>query len=139
MRLLIAAFVLFSPAAFAQIQVESGYAHETPPAAQVAGGYVVIRNAGIAPDRLVGAFSPASARVEMHIMSMDSGVMKMRQVDRLALPAKGVLELKPGTAHLMLVDINRPFRTGDVIPVTLRFERAGERKVELHVRPMSAR
>lgn len=58
------------------------------------------------------------------------------QVNGLPLPAKGVLELKPGAAHLMFVDINRPLMAGDTIPVTLRFERAGERRVELRVRPL---
>jgi len=118
---------------------QRGPAHLLPPAARVAGGYVVIRNVGPAPDRLIGAASPAAARVEMHLMAMEGGVMKMREVNGFLLPANGVLELKPGAAHLMFVDINRPFKAGDAVPVTLRFERAGERKIELYVRPIDAR
>ena len=139
MKQLLAALMLFSPAAFAQIQIENAWAHATPPAAQVAGGYLAIRNVGSALDRLIGAASPAAARVEMHVVVMESGVMKMREVNGLPLPANGVLELKPGAAHLMFVDISRPFKAGDAVPVTLRFERAGERKFELHVRPVTAR
>lgn len=139
MKRLLAALMLCSPAALAQIQIESAWAPATPPAAQVAGGYLVIRNVGSVPDRLIGASSPASARVEMHVMGMDWGVMKMREVNDLPLPANGVLELKPGAAHLMFVDISRPFKAGDAVPVTLRFERTGERKVELHIRPITSR
>lgn len=98
-----------------------------------------MRNIGAAPDRLIGADSPASTRVEIRVIGMESGVMKMRQANGLPLPAKGVLDLKPGAAHLMFVDISRPFKEGDAVPVTLRFERAGERKVQLHIRPFTAR
>ena len=139
MKRLLAALMMFSPAAMAQIQIENAWAQATPPAARVAGGYLVIRNAGPSPDQLIGAASPAAARVEMHIISMDGGVMKMREVKGLPLPAKGVLELKAGAAHLMFVDISRPFKAGDAVPVILRFERAGARNVELHVRPLAAR
>ena len=139
MKRILAALMLFSPAAFAQIQIENPWAQATPPATRVAGGYAVIRNSGTAPDRLIGASSPASARVEMHVMSMEGGVMKMRQANGLPLPANGVLEIKPGAAHFMFLDISRPFQIGDAIPVTLQFERAGERKTELHVRPLEAR
>lgn len=136
MKRLLAALMLVSPPAIAQVQIENAWARATPPAARIAGGYVTIRNAGTAADRLVGASSPAAARVELHVVSMEGGVMKMRQVNGLPLPAKGVLELKPGAAHLMFVDIKRPFKAGDAVPVTLRFERAGERRVELRVRPL---
>jgi len=78
---LLAAIALFSPAAIAQVEIENAWARATPPAARVAGGYLVIRNAGPAPDRLIGASSPAAARVEMHVMGMENGVMKMRQVE----------------------------------------------------------
>ena len=136
MENLLAVLMLFFQTASAQIQVESAWAPATPPAARIAGGYLVIRNAGAAPDRLVGVTSPASSRVEMHVVSMESGVMKMRQVLELVVPAKGILELKPGAAHLMFVDLVRPFRAGGMIPLALRFERAGERKTDLLIRPV---
>ena len=139
MRQLIAALVLFSPSAFAQIQIENPWAHATPPAARVAGGYLVIRNTGPGADRLIGASSSASERVEMHSMSMEGGVMKMRELKNVPLPVGGTLELRPGETHLMFVNLNRPFKAGEAVLVTLRFERAGERKVELHVRPLTAR
>lgn len=86
----------------------------------------MIGNAGSAPDRLLGAESPLAVRVEMHVATMEAEVMKMRQAKSLEVPPKGTLELKPGGAHLVFVDIQGPFREGDLVPVTLRFERAGE-------------
>jgi copper(I)-binding protein len=82
---------------------------------------------------LVSVASPLAARVEMHVHTHDGDVMRMRQVKSYDIPAKGSLELKPGIAHLMFVDIQRPFKEGEKIPVTLRFERAGEREVVFNV------
>jgi hypothetical protein len=59
--------------------------------------------------------------------------MRMREVREFSLPAYGRLELEPAGAHLMFVELKRPFKQGEKIPVTLKFERAGELKVELRV------
>jgi copper(I)-binding protein len=69
----------------------------------------------------------------MHVHIHDGDVMRMRQVKGYDIPANGSLELKSGGAHLMFVDVKRPFKEGEKIPVTLRFERAGEMKVEFRV------
>jgi len=87
---------------------------------------MTIHNKSSSPDHLIRATSPLAARVEMHVHLHDGDVMRMRQVKGYDLPAKGSLELKPGIAHLMFVDIKQPFKEGEKIPVTLRFERAGE-------------
>ena len=127
------AMLLFPLAALGQVTVEQAWVRATPPGATVAGGYMVLRNAGSAGDKLVGASSPASARVEMHVHINDNGVMKMREVPGYEVPAKGAFELKPGGAHLMFMDVKRPFREGEKIPVRLRFEKAGEVSAEFHV------
>lgn len=132
--------LLFAPAvALAQIKVEHGWSPATPPGARVAAGYVTIGNAAAALDRLLGAASPFAARVEMHIATMEGEVMKMRQATSLEVPAKGTLPLKPGGAHLMFVDIGRPFKEGDLVPVTLRFERAGEVTTQFRVARLGAK
>ena len=94
---------------------------------------MVIRNRGAAPERLVGASSPLAAKVELHVHINESGVMKMREVPGYDVPANGSFELKPGGAHLMFVDIKRPFREGEKVPVRLKFEKAGEIAAEFHV------
>jgi copper(I)-binding protein len=125
--------VLFSASIQAQVQIEKPWARATAPGAQVAGGYMVIRNAGAAGDRLVAASSPASARVELHVHINDNGVMRMREVKGYDVPAKGAFELKPGGAHLMFMDLKRPLKEGEKVPVKLKFEKAGEVSAEFQV------
>lgn len=117
------------------VKVEDPWTRATPPGAKVAAGYMKITSA--AADRLVGASSPAAARVELHVTEKKGEVMRMREVKAYDIPLRG-FELSPGGAHLMLVDIKAPFKEGAKIPLTLRFEKAGEMKVELQVRALGA-
>ena len=75
----------------------------------------------------------AAARVELHVVSREGEVMKMREVSGYDVPANGAFELKPGGAHLMFREIKRPFREGEKVQVMLRFEKAGEVSAEFHV------
>jgi copper(I)-binding protein len=134
MKILLSTLIFFSAFAVqAQVQVEKPWTRATAPGANVAGGYMLIRNQGATGDRLVGASSPASAKVEMHVHINDNGVMKMREVRGYDVPAKGSFELKPGGAHLMFMDIKRPFKEGEKLPVKLKFEKAGEVDAEFQV------
>ena len=117
----------------AQMQIEKPWARATAPGAKVAGGYMVIRNASAAGDKLVAASSPAAAKVELHVHINDNGVMKMREAQGYDVPARGSFELKPGGAHLMFIDIKRPFKDGEKIPVMLKFAKSGEMKAEFLV------
>jgi len=129
-------FVLILCAAFpvqAQMQVEKPWVRATVPGAKVGGGYMVLRNAGARADRLLSASSPAAAKVELHVHINDNGVMKMREVQGYDVPAKGSFELKPGGAHLMFMDIKRPFKEGEKLPVKLKFEKAGEVSADFQV------
>lgn len=125
--------LLFSCSLQAQVQIDKPWARATAPGAKVAGGYLLIRNMGAAGDRLVGASSPAAARVELHVHINDNGVMKMREVPGYDVPAGGSFELKPGGAHLMFMEIKKPFKEGEKVPVKLKFEKAGEVSAEFHV------
>jgi copper(I)-binding protein len=129
---------LLATPALAQIEIENAWARATPPGAETAAGYMTIRNKSSSPDHLIRAASPLAARVEMHAHLHDGDVMRMRQVKSYDIPANGSLELKPGGGHLMFVDIQRPFKEGEKIPVTLRFERAGERTVVFSVARIDA-
>ena len=121
----------------AQVQIEKPWMRATAPGARVAGGYMTIRNQGAA-DKLVSMSSPAAARVEMNVHVNDNGVMKMREVSAYDVSAKSAFELKPGGAHLMFIEPKRPFKEGDKLPVTLKFEKAGEVKAEFVVGGMGA-
>jgi copper(I)-binding protein len=137
MRPLLLVLLCLPFAALAQsakdIEIDNAWSRATAPGAKIAAGYMVVRNKAAKPDRLVGASSPAAAKVELHVTQKDGDVLRMREVKGYDVPAKGSFELKPGAAHMMLVEIKRPFKEGDKIPVTLRFERAGELKAELQV------
>ena len=65
--------------------------------------------------------------------------MRMREVNAFDVPAGGMFELKPGGAHLMLVDLKRPLKQGDKLPLTLKLEKGGELKLELSVEEIGAR
>jgi copper(I)-binding protein len=133
MRYALLSLALLATPALAQIEIENAWARATPPGAKTAAGYMTIRNKSSSPDHLIRVASPLAARVEMHVHIHDGDVMRMRQVKGYDIPANGSLELKSGGAHLMFVDVKRPFKEGEKIPVTLRFERAGEMKVEFRV------
>ena len=138
MRFLFFIMCLFSAAAFAQVEIENAGSRATPPGAQGAAGYLTLRTKSAAADRLVGASSPAAARVETHVNEKQGEVVRMREVKGYDVPAKGSFELKPGGAHLMLVDVRRPFKEGDRIALVLHFQNAGEIKTELEVKGLGA-
>jgi copper(I)-binding protein len=131
------AAALAAAPAMAQVTIENAWARATPPGASIAAGYLTIRNAGAA-DRLVSASSPAAAKVETHVTTKEGDISRMREVKGYDVPAKGTLELGPGGSHLMLVDIKAPLKAGEKVPLVLRFEKAGEVKTELAVRPLGS-
>ena len=133
MRLVFGLLLLLPFQVFAQMEIGQPWARATAPGAKMAAGYMVIRNKAASADRLVGASSPAAARVETHVTMRDGDIMRMREVKGYDIPAGGSFELKPGGPHLMFVDIKQPFREGDRIPVTLEFEKAGEVRVDFPV------
>ena len=94
---------------------------------KTAGAYMRITSAKTV--FLIGASSPAAKSVEIHKMSMDGGVMKMRPVTRLEWPAGKPVDLKPGGYHVMLIDLVRPLHKGDTVPITFSIEAgAGQRE-----------
>jgi len=103
------------------------------------GGFFIIRNTGAEPDRLVSATSPAAGRLELHTHIRDGDVMRMRPVNDIAVPANGEAMLQPGGLHLMLIGLVRAMEVGQTVPVTLRFERAGEVTIQLAVQAAGAR
>jgi copper(I)-binding protein len=138
MRYLITLLSFVSTAAFCQVEVENAWSRATPPGAKIAAGYLLIRNKAAEADKLIAASSPLAARVETHVTEKQGEVMRMREVKGYEVPAKGSFELKPTGAHLMLVDIKRPFKAGEKIPLVLRFQNAGEIKTELEVKALGA-
>ena len=108
------------------LQVRMPRVLETPIAGGTGVGFLVVVNLGSDDDRLLSARSPAADSVEIHEMSMNDGVMRMRALgDGLAIPAGATVELAPGGIHLMLIAPKQPFAEGQKVAITLVFEKAG--------------
>ncbi|WP_245294717.1 copper chaperone PCu(A)C [Rhizobium rhizosphaerae] len=124
------------PVTLGDLTIEQPVARAMLPGAKVGGGYVTIVNCGQTADRLVSAASPLAGSVQIHSMTMDGGVMQMREMkEGLEIPAGGTLALKPGSYHLMFVNPKAPFKQGDHVKASLTFEKAGTAEVEFLVGP----
>jgi copper(I)-binding protein len=119
----------------APIAVTDVWARPTVQGQTAGGGYLRIQNKGSSADRLLEASSGIATGVELHAMSMDGGVMRMRRVEAIDIPATGVVELKPGGLHLMFMGLKAPLSAGSSFPLTLRFEKAGAVAVQGKVAP----
>jgi copper(I)-binding protein len=119
--------------------ISQAWSRATPGGAKVAGGYLTIENRGSAPDRLIGASAEVAEKIQVHEMSMNNGVMTMRQLDKgLAIEPGKTVKLAPGGIHLMMLNPKSPLRQGDKVPVTLEFEKAGKVPVSLDVQGVGA-
>ena len=121
-----------------ELTVERPQLREAPAGAPVAGGYLLVTNAGEEDDRLLAASTPRAGEVQIHEMEMDGDVMRMREVEGgLTIPAGESVSLEPGGHHLMLM---RPeaMAAGETHDVTLTFERAGEVTVPFTVETLGA-
>jgi periplasmic copper chaperone A len=131
-QLLVAgALALGAGAATAQVKVEGAWARPTVPGQQGGGGYLAITSP--VADRLVGGSTPVAQRFELHTMAMKGDVMEMREVEGVDLPAGRKVEFKPGGLHVMFIGLKAPLQVGSKVPVTLKFQKAGEMKVEFDV------
>jgi copper(I)-binding protein len=118
--------------------IEIGHPYATPSLPGTSNGaayFAMLENTGDAADRLVRATTPVAARVEMHTMAVDAqGVMRMREIDGIALAPHAKIRMRPGMGmHLMLVGLKEPLKDGARFPMTLEFERAGKVDVTVNV------
>ncbi len=122
------------------LKLEQPWTRATPAGAKIAGGYLAVTNTGSTPDRLLGGTSEVSGKVEIHEMAMKEGVMTMRGLpEGLEIKPGEKTELKPGSYHLMLMDLKRQLKEGESIKATLNFEKAGPVVVEFSVQSVGAR
>jgi copper(I)-binding protein len=116
------------------LEIKNPWISATPKGAPVAGGYLTIVNSGSAPERLIGGSSAIASRFEIHRMTMNQGVMRMRPVTGgLEIKPGETVELKPGTLHVMFVGLKQPIEKGRSIKGTLVFEKAGTIEIEYAV------
>jgi copper(I)-binding protein len=145
-RLILAAAVsLLTVPAMAQdyklgsLEITAPWTRATAPTARSGGGFMTITNKGTTADRLVSARSTVSDKVEIHEMQMDGSVMRMRELAKgLDIPPGATVMLKPGSYHIMFMELKAPLAKDAKVPVTLVFEKAGSIDVQLDVQAMGA-
>ena len=121
------------------LKISAPWARATPKGAGVGGGYMTITNAGNAPDRLIGGTTGISRSLEIHEMSMDNGVMKMRMLPNgLDIKPGQTVTFKPGSYHVMFMGLKQQLVQGHHFKATLQFEKAGKVDVDFAVEGIGA-
>lgn len=124
----------------ADVVVTEAWVRATVPAQKSTGAFLNI----VSPEdaALVSASTPVAGLTELHTMSMSLGIMRMRRIDKVPLPANETVSLQPGGNHIMLMQLNKPLTTGEFVPMTLRIESGGkvqEIELEVPVKPITTR
>jgi periplasmic copper chaperone A len=139
-RLVLAAGFVFAASAVSsqtgQLEVANPWARATPGKATTGAAYVTIQSP--TADRLVAVSSPVAKKAELHTMSMSGMVMKMRPAAGIDVPAGQAVTLAPGGLHIMLMGLAKPLQSGQSFPLTLTFEKAGTRTVNVAVEKVGA-
>lgn len=140
-RLLLASSLVFSSLAFANdaITVDEPFARAVPPGQPNSAAFMNLHNTSDADVRIISASSNVSNVTELHTHTDVDGVMQMRQIDAIEIPASGSTELKPGGLHVMLIGLNQNLAEGDSVELTLNFEDGTEKQLDVpvkHVMPM---
>ena len=125
--LMFVSFTVQAQTAEPSLRVFDVWAKTTVPGGSVSAAYMHIKSAS--PLKLVKAESTIAGIVEIHDMKMNDGVMQMKALDAVDVPAGKLVELKPGGMHIMLMKVKKPITPGDKVPLTLTFEAAGKKPV----------
>lgn len=113
--------------------VHDAWARATPPGVDTGAVYLTVVG-GTEPDRLIGARTSAAAMAQLHTEKRTAGVVTMKKLDALAVPAGAHVDLAPGGSHVMLLGLKGPLKPGQTIGLTLLFEHAGNIEVSVPVR-----
>ena len=129
----------FSLPAYAQVTVKDPWVRATVAQQKATGAFMQLT--ATQDSRLIEAKSPVAGVVEVHEMSMEKDVMKMRAIPSLDLPAGKMVELKPGGYHVMLMDLKQQMKDGDTVPLTLVVEGKDKKRstveVKARVKPLT--
>jgi copper(I)-binding protein len=118
------------------VEVRDAWARATPGKAETGAAYLTILSP--TADRLTSVSTPVAKQAELHTMTMEGSVMKMRPLAGVDLPAGQPVALKPGATHIMLMGLTRPLTAGQSFPLTLHFDKAGTQQVEVAVEAAGA-
>jgi len=117
------------------VEVVNPYVREVPPVSQTSAAFMTLRNTGGAAHAVVAARSPAAQVVELHTHIMgDDGMHRMREVERIDVPAGGEAMLQPGGLHVMLINLNGPLAAGNEVEFTLVYDDGSEKTLTAPVK-----
>jgi copper(I)-binding protein len=121
------------------LKVHDSWARATIGLSKTGVAYLTVMNQGATADQLIGASTSVAERAALHTHIMDEeGIMKMRPVEAVEVPAGGNVELEPGGLHIMLTGVYKPLKSGEHFPLTLTFEQAGKVEITVHVADIAA-
>lgn len=138
--LLVLACALSAGSVLAQVTVSEPWVRASLPHQTATGAFMKL-HAGAEPIRLVGAASPVAQVSEVHEMKLVDNIARMSRVDGVEVPAGEMVELRPGSYHIMLLDLKRPVKVGEEVAIELVVERAGRQEripLTAVVRPLGA-
>ncbi len=121
------------------LEISGPWSRATPKGAATAIGYMRIKNNGTAPDRLIGGSVEVARNLQLHSMTMENGVAKMRELKDVEIKPGQMLEFKPGGSHIMFVGLKHPLNRGEHVKGTLTFEGAGTVQIEYDVQGIGAK
>lgn len=133
-KFIITSAVFLAPLASvqAQVTVSEPWVRATVPQQKATGAFMNL--SATTSSRLVSAKSPVAGVVEIHEMAMDNGIMKMRAIPGIEIPAGQTLSLKPGGYHVMLIDLKQQIKDGETVPLTLVFEGLDRKQQTLEIK-----
>lgn len=123
--------------AAADVSVEAPYVRAVPPGQPNSAAFMKLNNNGAAAHSVVNAKSTVSKVVELHTHTMEDGMMKMRQIPKMDIPANSSLELKPGGLHVMFIGLEQQLKPGDTVNFTLVFEDGSEAEIQAPVQKIA--
>lgn len=125
---------LFAQSASESIMVHEPYARAMPPGQPNSGAFMTFKNSDSGAHAVVSATSTVSKVVELHTHVHKNGMMMMRRIDKIDIPANGETVLKPGGLHIMFIGLKADMKVGQTVPVTLTFEDGSKKDIEMPVR-----
>ena len=117
-----------------RITVNDPYVRAVPPVVKTSAAFMQFQNSEQVERFLVSASTPAAGAVELHMHTMDDGVMRMRRIAHIHLPPDQTVALEPGGLHIMLFDLVAPLNPGDQVPITLTFDDGSSKEISAEVR-----
>lgn len=119
----------------AQISVENAWVRAVPPVSKNTAAYFTLKNKGHKEMVLVGAQSKRARVSELHNVIKKEGMMSMTPVKQVVIPAYGQVDFKPGSYHLMMIDLAKPVKEGEMVGVDLMFKDGSKLSVQVPVKP----